>query len=208
MLVTTLWPFVRVLCAESAFCPALEESAMPVVRVTEIGEYLRHHSCERRFKLEADGREAARALPFAERLFNALDPVLQEIGRMREDAWEQSLKDDGFSDLTRHLDREPRTSAQWDQFTASLANVGVGEQAYGREVSLRAEIGGWTVEGRIDFIVVQWTDRVPHLRLVECKASRRDRAYHRVQVALYREMVRRLLVEGPVAVAGHPSWPG
>jgi hypothetical protein len=50
---------------------------MPVVRVTEIGEHLRHHSCERRFKLEANGREAARALTVAERLFNALDPVLQ-----------------------------------------------------------------------------------------------------------------------------------
>jgi hypothetical protein len=180
---------------------------MPVVRVTEIGEYLRHHSCERRFKLEADGREAARALPFAERLFNALDPVLQEIGRMREDAWEQSLKDDGFSDLTRHLEREPRTSANWEEFTASLVNVAAGQSAYGREVSLRVEIGGWVVEGRIDFIIVQWTDGVPYLRMVECKASRRDRAYHRVQVALYREMVRRLLVERPVSIAGHEVRP-
>lgn len=180
---------------------------MPVVRVTEVGEYLRHHSCERRFKLEANGREAARALPFAERLFNALDPVLQEIGRMREDAWEQSLKDEGFTDLTRHLERQPRDPAKWNQFAASLANVAVGERAYGREVSLQADVGGWTVEGRIDFVIVEWADGTPGLRLVECKASRRDRAYHRVQVALYREMVRRLLTDAPIAIAGRPLLP-
>lgn len=204
MMVAVLRPFARVHVRSPRLQPRFEESEMPVVRVTEIGEYLRHHSCERRFKLEAHGREAARALPFAERLFNALDPVLQEIGRAREEAWERSLQEDGFSDLTHHLDREPRTSATWDEFTASLANIALGEQAYGREVSLRVELGGWTVEGRIDFIVVQWSDGVPHLRLVECKASRRDRAYHRVQVALYREMVRTLLVQRPVAVAGRP----
>src|SRR5690242_17713313 len=124
---------------------------MPTVRVTEIGEFLRHHSCERRFKLEADGRRAARSLPFAERLFNALDPVLQEIGRMREDGWEQSLKDDGFADLTRHLEREPRTSEQWAEFAAKLSAVAPGQAAYGREVSVSAELAAWTVEGRIDF---------------------------------------------------------
>jgi hypothetical protein len=180
---------------------------MPDVRVTEIGEYLRHHSCERRFKLEANGRQAARALPFAERLFNALDPVLQEIGRMREDAWEQSIKDDGFTDLTRHLEREPRNPASWDEFTAALANVEVGERAYGREVRVRADLGAWTVEGRIDFVIVEWVDGTPYLRLVECKASRRDRAYHRVQVALYREMVRRLLADGVIAIGGQPVLP-
>lgn len=42
----------------------------------------------------------------------------------------------------------------------------------------------------------------PHLVLVECKASRRDRTYHRVQVAVYRMLLRMMLVESPVVIFG------
>jgi hypothetical protein len=59
----------------------------PTVRVTEIGEYIRYRSCDRRFKLGHNNRRLARGLPFAQRLFNTLDPVLQEAGRHREDEW-------------------------------------------------------------------------------------------------------------------------
>lgn len=72
----------------------------PSVRVTEIGEYIHYQSCDRRFKLEHNNRKLARELPFAERLFNSLDPVLQEAGRLRENEWETSLKNNGLIDLT------------------------------------------------------------------------------------------------------------
>jgi hypothetical protein len=51
------------------------------IRVSEIGEFIRFQSCERRFKLGLNNRRLARAVPFSERLFNTLDPVLQEVGR-------------------------------------------------------------------------------------------------------------------------------
>ena len=38
-------------------------------------------------------------------------------------------------------------------------------------------------------------DGKPYIRLVECKASRRDQMYHRVQVAVYYLLVRQLLTE-------------
>src|SRR5215469_6318300 len=72
---------------------------LPVVRVSEIGEFVRYHSCERRFKLSLDNRRAARRLPFAERLFNTLDPVLQQEGRKREDGWSASLDEAGLQHL-------------------------------------------------------------------------------------------------------------
>ena len=77
----------------------------PHLRVTEIGEYIRHYSCDRRFKLELNNRQLARALPFAERLFNALDPVLQEAGRKREDDWEVSLQEARLENITRYDER-------------------------------------------------------------------------------------------------------
>lgn len=65
------------------------------IRVTEIGEFIRFQSCERRFKLGLDDRRLARAVPFSERLFNTLDPVLQEVGRDAENRWETALQDRG-----------------------------------------------------------------------------------------------------------------
>jgi hypothetical protein len=61
------------------------------VRVTEIGEFIRNRSCERRFKLEYNGRAETRNIPFFDRLFTPLDPVLSEVGRERENEWEQML---------------------------------------------------------------------------------------------------------------------
>jgi hypothetical protein len=68
----------------------------PVVRVTEIGEFIRHRSCQRRFKLEFNKRREARRLPFVDRLFNTLDPVLRAEGRERETEWEEYLQAAGL----------------------------------------------------------------------------------------------------------------
>jgi hypothetical protein len=54
------------------------------IRVSEIGEFIRFQSCERRFKLGLDNRRLGRSVPFSERLFNTLDLVLQEVGREAE----------------------------------------------------------------------------------------------------------------------------
>jgi AAA domain/PD-(D/E)XK nuclease superfamily len=183
--------------------------AVPVIRVTEIGEYIRHHSCERRFKLELDNRRLAREVPFAERLFNPLDPVLQESGRARENAWETSLREGGLLDLTDYASR-PEDSKQvgWTDFLATLARVVAGQPAYGREVQVSGEIGSFRLEGRIDFVVLQWRDGRPVLRLVECKASRRDRTYHRIQVAIYGMLVRALVAASRPTVGGVALEPG
>lgn len=179
------------------------------MRVTEIGEFIRHHSCERRFKLEHNHRALARELPFVERLFNTLDPVLQESGRIRESRWEESLRRGGLTDLTRYTDRPAEAKATpWPEFTAQLAALPAGEQAFGREIQVSAPLGGFQIEGRIDFVLVLWRNGRPYLRLVECKASRRDRTYHRIQVALYRMLVRELLRQAPVSVAGIAFNPG
>jgi hypothetical protein len=68
----------------------------PIVRVTEIGEYIRHRSCERRFKLGFNNWQLAKAFPFAQRVFNPLDPVLQEVGRQKEREWELPLQSAGL----------------------------------------------------------------------------------------------------------------
>jgi hypothetical protein len=45
----------------------------------------------------------------------------------------------------------------------------------------------------LDFILIRWSDGLPILRIVEAKASRKDKTYHRIQVALYSMIIRQLL---------------
>jgi hypothetical protein len=175
----------------------------PSVRVTEIGEYIHYQSCDRRFKLEHNNRKLARDLPFAERLFNSLDPVLQEAGRLRENEWETSLKKNDLIDLTLYSKKSAdEKKTPWTTFVAQLQGISSRQRAYGREISVEADEGNFHIKGQIDFVLILWEADRPKLRIVECKASRRDRTYHRVQVALYRMLVRQLIQVSPVEICG------
>ena len=90
----------------------------------------------------------------------------------------------------------------WELFSERVAELKVGEMAYGREVGVSVSVGAFDIEGRIDFVLVTWRGSQPILRLVEGKASRRDRTYHRLQVATYHLMVRAMLEQGPAYNCG------
>jgi hypothetical protein len=172
-----------------------ENSAMsspkPFVRVTQIGEYIRHHSCERRFKLDQDNRALTKALPFFYTLSSAMDPALAEAGRQREHEWQARLTQAGLRDIGS---RNASEAMSWATFAARAAALPPGTAAFAREIEVMGEVGAFRLIGRIDFALVLWRNGQPVLRLVECKASRRDQTYQRVQLALYR-----LLVPDPVA---------
>ena len=171
----------------------------PLVRVTQIGEYVRHHSCERRFKLDHDNRRLTKALPFFYTLSGAMDPVLEEAGRAREREWEQRLTGAGLRDLGDGPDVE---ATPWDAFAVRVADLAPGKAAFAREVEVSGDLDTFAVVGRIDFALILWRDGGPVLRLVECKASRKDKTYQRVQLALYRKLVRRWLEARPLNVGG------
>ncbi len=182
----------------------MSSAVRPEVNVTQIGEYVRHHSCERRFKLDVEAAHVA-ALPYYSTVFNFLDPVLHEKGRESEDAWEESLKKKGIADLTKHGTR-PGDSKRtpWDEFVATIQSLTVGQDAYGREISIGVNVSAFRLVGRIDFLLVLWQDGRPRLRIVECKSSRRDRTYQRLQVAIYKRMLRELLTACPIECGGEP----
>jgi hypothetical protein len=165
----------------------------PAVTVNEIGEYISHHSCERRFKLAFNNRAEARNLPFAERLFNALDPVLQEEASKRENEWEGSLQHAGLRNILPFENRGPDERPRWEDFLTQAALLPEGEVAYAREIWIEGELGVFRARGRIDFAVIIWADGLPQIRIVECKASRRDKTYQRIQVAAYGLLARGLL---------------
>lgn len=176
----------------------------PQVRVSEIGEFVRHQSCQRRFKLDSNRRKLTRRLPFAERLFNPLDYVLSARGKEQEGHWQQELEDAGFVEVAPHVPNVEDSGGfpGWDDFAEALEALTERHAVYGREIRLAGPLGAFDVEGRADFLVLLWRDGRPVLRVVECKASRRDRTYQRLQVAFYALMIKSWLTQRPLRVVG------
>lgn len=175
---------------------------IPRLRVTEVGEFVHYRACERRFKLAMDNAKLVRKLPFVGRLFNPLDPVLEDMGSKREDEWEQSLlRENVVAMRCPEIETAKKTTIQWSEFCELANRLEQGDCAFAREVVVSGQVGAFWLEGHIDFLLVLWNDGLPKLRIVECKASRRDKTYHRVQLCLYKMLVERLLKESGVKLA-------
>ena len=69
------------------------------ITATEVGEFVRYKSCERRIRLATNNRDEAQRLPFYGRLFNTIDPVLKSVGKEREDQWELGLQHEGLTKI-------------------------------------------------------------------------------------------------------------
>lgn len=115
------------------------------------------------------------------------------------------LKSAGF----RAIELDPRSlsgseshhyeqEVTWAGFIQSIHDLDHSQPAYARQVRVEAAIGAFNVIRKIDFILVLWDNEIPKLRIIECKASRRDRTYHRIQVALYRMIIQRLMQDAPL----------
>ncbi|HEY1186291.1 MAG TPA: PD-(D/E)XK nuclease family protein, partial [Gemmata sp.] len=177
------------------------------ITATDLGEYVRHHSCDRRFHLAVHSAREVAPLPFFDRLRDGIDPVLAEVGCRREDQWEAELRAAGFCDLVAELPKGKRSEVPWETFAEQLAALPSGVQGYARQIAVGGNIGAFRVYGIIDFVLVRGNTEPPRLSLVECKASRRDRTYHRVQVALYRILLRGLLNGAPIVIGGRCASP-
>ncbi|WP_439624754.1 AAA domain-containing protein [Gemmata sp.] len=174
---------------------------------TDLGEFVRHHSCDRRFHLAVHRDREVAPLPFFDRLRDSIDPVLAEVGRRRENQWEAELTAAGFRDLAADLPKGKRDEVTWAALAAVAASLPPGANGYARQVAVGGTVGAFRVYGLIDFLLIRWVGGVPRLVLVECKASRRDRTYHRVQVAVYRVLLRGMLGGEPIAVGGEHITP-
>ena len=156
--------------------------------VTDIGEYIDKGSCERNLKLRLDKGREARRFPFYGAVRKPMDPILAMNGRELEDRWEED-----FSRTMTFLnpsETDDRTGEMtWGEFIAAVKDIAPGTAVFAREVEISRQIGAFIVSGRMDFVLLRWEGGAPVLRIVECKASRRDKTYHRVQIAAYRLMV-------------------
>ena len=117
--------------------------AKHAIRVTDLGEFVRHKSCQRRFKLGYDDQALFKEIstitgaPFA-----TIDPVLAEHGKAREEDWARDLVLDGFLELDLPEEEEGK-GAPWEDF-ASLANQQAeGQDFFAREVQIIGIVGAF-----------------------------------------------------------------
>jgi hypothetical protein len=184
-------------------------SEFPIIFATDVGEFIRHESCERRFKLDYNHQDEAKKLLFWHRLQNPLDLALKRTGFAREDEWEAQLMNAGAfrienegSFIDSDFSLKTPKEILWDDFVDRLSTVSDDRLCYGRQVTVVGSIGAFDVSGRIDFVLIRWEEGKPRLVIIECKSSRRDRTHHRIQVALYRMLIRQQIQDQPLAVNG------
>jgi hypothetical protein len=180
-------------------------SNLKPISVSDVGEYIRHSSCQRRFRLGYNQRKEFRALPFADNLIETLDPVLSEQGDKREEQWAAQLVAAGYTPLKSSKSYQMGSTfiTMWSGLQHELGQLVAGQRVFAREVEIEAQLGLFTIHGRIDFLLIDWSGTQPVITIAECKASRRDKTYQRVQVVLYRMMLRELLKLSPATISDH-----
>ena len=173
----------------------------PQIVVTDIGEYVNQQCCERSFKLRLNKAEIARRYPFYPLVRSPLNPILALVGKEREDALGRKLAE-GMRFLNPEWKDDEENHLPWEQFLELLDDTEAGRECFAREVEIAGPVGEFVLSGRMDFVVLHWKDQRPHLRIVECKASRKDRTYHRIQLAAYRTMVQDILRRDGLRIGG------
>ena len=169
--------------------------------VTDIGEYIDKGSCERNLKLRLDkGKETQ---------LSRLRRGAQAHGPDTGDEWTGVRGPVGEGFLGDH-DASGPGREQGRQGKHDLGRVRRRRQGYdARHSGLcprggnipRKKSGRSLSPGGMDFVLLRWDNETPVLRIVECKASRKDKTYHRLQIAAYRLMVNESLNEGALSSA-------
>lgn len=169
------------------------------IPATTLGDYVRFDSCQRRlrFKLVADKNRPA----FEGELSTPIDPILKQSGDSAERAWETMLQDAGIARL------DIQKESDFAALRAALSVSAPGLPLFAREITVEAKGSAFIAAGKMDFVIVLWRGGRPYLRIVETKASRRDKTYHRIQIATYRLILDHLLRKDPLIVGGLPIGP-
>lgn len=170
------------------------------VVVTDIGEYVNQHGCQRSFKLRLNKAEIARRFPFYGSVRSPLNPILATRGREREGQLSAAIAQS--MELLNPGDEAEEMRMAWTDYLRRVGDLPAGTDCFAREVEIEGTVGEFVLSGRMDFLILRWKDGVPHLRIVECKASRRDKTYHRIQLAAYRIMLGELLERDGIVLGG------
>jgi CRISPR/Cas system-associated exonuclease Cas4 (RecB family) len=159
---------------------------------TDIASFVRLQLCRRYLAFRA-GRGKEKVEEVHRRFRILADPAYQEVGLRSEETVRNLLEEHGFQRALGLLDE-----STWSRWLEEVGKADPNKKLYAREVKISGQVGAFSLKGRIDFVLLLWEDRAPKVRVLELKASRRNRSHHYVQLALYASLVK----------ANPPIWQG
>lgn len=156
---------------------------MPRLAPTDLTSFLRLESCERFLWYRLHPRETRRLFQGQGLAEQPLTPLLSVRGAQRERACHEALADSGHRILD--LRRGPPAD--------TLERLGTGQAITLVEAPVQGVLGGFACAGRADLVQIHPSGpgRMD-LHVIDIKASRRDRLEHRVQVAIYCELLEQM----------------
>ena len=157
---------------------------MEQLSITDIASFVRLQLC-RRYPAFQAGRGERKVREILEQFRTLADPVYQEVGLRSEVAVEDLLKRHNLRPAPGLLEE-----STWPRWLEEVGRAVPGGALYAREVEISGQVGVFPLQGRMDLVLLHWEDGVPKVRVLELKASRRNRSHHYVQLALYASLVK------------------
>ncbi len=176
-----------------------EATDLPSLDASGIAEYIRFDCCPRYFKLRFEGKEeSSHKWPEA---FKPLSPLLYGAGKDLEEKTVQNLraKAAGYRDLRCFNPREDGWENAWPKSVQAIKEILQSQLlSSGAEYKpvlvyqapIRGSIGMWNIKGIADLIGI-WPSRdgKVKIRIFEIKSSWKEQTAHRVQVAIYVQLL-------------------
>jgi hypothetical protein len=164
---------------------------------TDLAGYLRLDQCERFLKLQIHYRNAGSDfMTEMDVVPRALSPVLSDIGRAFEATVIEQLQR-AMPVIDYSLQRTTATDNL--ELIRALLELPVGERIALTQPRLGATLAGWALRGDIDLLLIERSASGYRCTILDMKSSVTSKVEHRVQVAVYREMLESLLIGTGVA---------
>ncbi|KXA93329.1 hypothetical protein AKJ64_00910 [candidate division MSBL1 archaeon SCGC-AAA259E17] len=185
---------------------ASEISTRPPLDASGVGEYIRFSGCPRYFKLRFEGEEERKDRAWAE-AFKPLSVLLYGSGDQFEEEELEELREEAsaYFDFRDLLGSD---SIDWAELREEIiprlkkAISGVQGLSEGSapamlyQVPLKGEIEAWPVKGKTDLILI-WPleGNSVKVRVMEIKASWKEKSYHQIQASIYALLLENILRE-------------
>jgi hypothetical protein len=176
----------------SVFTQDKEFSSPRPVSPTDISQFIRLDQCQRFLRLQLHSRQMGDSfMREYDVTLQAIPPILTRSGARFEELIEQDVI--GRFPATRFNDEERKTTGTPHDNAAVIARaraLAPGEAHVLFQPRLRAEVGDWSIRGVMDILRLERDrDGRLHCLIADMKASTASRVEHRLQVAIYHEML-------------------
>ncbi|HET7037250.1 MAG TPA: AAA domain-containing protein [Thermomicrobiaceae bacterium] len=183
-----------------------DASGVRAIAPTDIAQFIRLDQCRRYLRLKLHERAASlRFLKDYDVAPQAIPPLLTASGARFEETVEAAIgRRFRVLNLARDLPRGvPGWSGDNERVLAAARELPPGETLVLLQPRIEAVVADWRLRGDIDLLRLERAaDGELTLLIADMKSSTAARIEHRLQVALYHEMLATLLDEAGVAYAG------